>query len=106
MYGNFSVYGQYVTMITLTNKFKPNPNLVKQSPSFNQFSQRSQNFYEPNTPIQCGTRAKTTQKVASFIVGGNTAEKYDFPWLVAQYHRNVFVCGGSLLSNRIVGNFT
>lgn len=88
-------------MITLINKFKPNPNLVKHSAP--QFTERNQNFYDSKT-IQCGTRAQTTQKVSSFIVGGYTAEKYDFPWLVAQYHRNAFVCGGSLLSSRIVSS--
>ena len=94
------MYGQYVTKITLINKFKPNPYLLKQSAP--QFTEKNQNFFAPNTPIQCGTRAQTTQRVSSFILNGKTAEKYDFPWLVAHYHRNVFVCGGSLLSSRIV----
>lgn len=96
------MYDQYVTLITLTNKFKPNLNL----PIKNQISERSQNVFSQNNrkSYQCGTRFETkTTKATSLIVGGITADRYDFPWLVAQYHLGKqFICGGSLVSSKIV----
>lgn len=43
-------------------------------------------------------------EVGNRIFGGEKAEKGEFPWLVALFHREVdiFFCSGSLISNKHV----
>jgi hypothetical protein len=50
----------------------------------------------------CGER-NGTQSVAFPIFGGKKAGQYDFPWLVAHFYKgDGFLCGGSLVSHKIV----
>lgn len=52
--------------------------------------------------FKCGERQNKNQAL-SLIIGGAKAKPYDFPWLVAHFHReHGFICGGSLVSRKIV----
>ncbi|XP_001237553.4 transmembrane protease serine 9 [Anopheles gambiae] len=48
-------------------------------------------------PCSCGTNANNSK-----IVGGHEAEIGRYPWMVALYYNNRFICGGSLINDRYV----
>lgn len=47
----------------------------------------------------CG---KVTKKAAALIIHGKDTEVSEFPWNVAIYFTNVLICGGSIISERVV----
>ncbi|KAG5681575.1 hypothetical protein PVAND_010994 [Polypedilum vanderplanki] len=50
----------------------------------------------------CGKRVEQSE-IVSFIVGGSEAKKNEFPWLCAFYYKTMgFICGGTLVSTKIV----
>uniref|UniRef100_A0A182QK40 Peptidase S1 domain-containing protein n=1 Tax=Anopheles farauti TaxID=69004 RepID=A0A182QK40_9DIPT len=48
-------------------------------------------------PCSCGTNSNISK-----IVGGQEAEIGRYPWMVALYYNNRFICGGSLINDRYV----
>uniref|UniRef100_A0A182N9T6 Peptidase S1 domain-containing protein n=1 Tax=Anopheles dirus TaxID=7168 RepID=A0A182N9T6_9DIPT len=48
-------------------------------------------------PCSCGTNSNNSK-----IVGGQEAEIGRYPWMVALYYNNRFICGGSLINDRYV----
>ncbi|XP_062538139.1 uncharacterized protein LOC134206439 [Armigeres subalbatus] len=51
-----------------------------------------------NCPIcSCGKRNNDSR-----IVGGTNAQEDRYPWMVALYYNNRFICGGSLINDRYV----
>ncbi|XP_053674146.1 transmembrane protease serine 9-like [Anopheles nili] len=48
-------------------------------------------------PCSCGTNSNNSK-----IVGGHEAEIGRYPWMVALYYNNRFICGGSLINDRYV----
>lgn len=55
---------------------------------------------QTSSNLQCGIRKAPNS--TPLIVGGISAGRAEFPWLVAQHFRSKFTCGGSLVSNRVV----
>lgn len=53
--------------------------------------------YNPQCFAACGTNANNSK-----IVGGHEAEIGRYPWMVALYYNNRFICGGSLINDRYV----
>lgn len=45
----------------------------------------------------CGVAKQRTKVETSGLVGGTNAGKGFFPWQVAIYYKNTFMCGGSLI---------
>lgn len=60
--------------------------------------------HQQNPSFECGTRDTSNKPaVTSLILSGMKASKGEFPWLVAHFHReHGYVCGGSLVSQKIV----
>lgn len=53
--------------------------------------------------FQCEVLKAPTPAVSGLVINGFKAKRSDFPWLTALYHRqNGFMCGGSLVSHKIV----
>jgi len=52
--------------------------------------------------LACGVAERRSNKVSDPIVGGEDAKKGYYPWQVAIYYENTFLCGGSLIDNRHV----
>lgn len=48
--------------------------------------------------VECGNRHRDSR-----IIGGTFSKEYEFPWLVALFHRGgSFFCGGSLINDQYV----
>lgn len=47
----------------------------------------------------CG---RVTKKSKALIVHGNDTEASDFPWNVAIYRNNILICGGTIISDRVI----
>lgn len=45
----------------------------------------------------CGAKSNVSR-----IVGGSDAQEGKYPWMVALYYNNRFICGGSLINDRYV----
>lgn len=73
-------------------------------PEYNYQTTQSQVFSNRNkdSNYQCGSRKMPMTMATSLVINGFKAKRTDFPWLVAHYHSNHFICGGSLVSHRIV----
>lgn len=47
----------------------------------------------------CG---RVTKKAAALVVHGENTEASEFPWNVAIYRANVLICGGTIISERVI----
>lgn len=64
-------------------------------------------YYEPQANIDsltdtCGIRDVRLPPSSGLISGGRKAIRGQFPWLAAYFHNDQFICGGSLVSTRLV----
>jgi len=56
---------------------------------------------EPTTPESKDCMCGLAQRV-NRIIGGEETEVNEYPWQVAMYYKNYFMCGGSVISDRWV----
>lgn len=52
--------------------------------------------------LSCGVAKRRSNTKTNIIVGGETARKGFYPWQVAIYYEDEYLCGGSLVTNKHV----
>jgi hypothetical protein len=71
-----------------------------QPQSFNNFNNNFYNYV--NYDDSYGVQSIQEHQVSGLITGGRTASRGQFPWLVAFFYNDKFICGGSLISKKLV----
>jgi hypothetical protein len=86
-------------------RFAPMEAGAKGFPIVNQVRSWSLNLKFENVAVSyflvvCGKISPTRQP--TLIVGGRVSKQGQFPWQVALYRFQTFICGGSLLNERLI----
>lgn len=70
---------------------------TKKTPSSYAQNSNIDNFFDT-----CGVREVFISKSGGLISGGRKAIRGEFPWLAAYFYNDKFICGGSLISARLI----